>query len=371
MLSYIIIILTATLSAYVATGSLKNKTPFYICSFLALFVPAFFAGCRDLSVGYDVLFYEYDIYKDAHFSTNLIDFIERNETIELLFLIINYIAVCLYDNIHFTLGFISFITLTFAYLASYNLRRYITPWLLYSGFLFIYFATSMNIIRQSLAIAVCFYAYSIIKTIGVGWRFFFIAIIAVISHTTAIFAIGVIFIIHYISKLTEKTFSKIFTLFTIIIGIIFYCISQLLVIVTLLIGKDYTIYLDSSTTNEVWGTTIMPYTYIFLTGISIVVFYRSKKKGIITAHDMQEFKCNTAILIMCIILGATLTGSMLRLISYFLIINICELCSITTSTKLSKHQKRITKIILFILFIILFFRTFDSGVKYSSSILSL
>ena len=371
MLIYIIIILIATLFAYAANGSLKNRSLFYICSFFALFIPAFFAGCRDLTVGYDVLFYEYDIYKDAHFSINLNELIERNVTIELFYLIINYIAVSLYDNIHFTLGFISFITLFFAYLACYNLRKSIPLWLLYSGFLFMFYATSMNILRQSVAIAVCFYAYSIMRTKGIGWSFFLIAIIAFISHTTAIFAICMICIFRYMSKLTEQSFSKIFTLFIIIIGIVFYSISQLLLYLTLLLGKDYTIYLDSSATNEVWGTTIIPYTYIILISISIIAYHWAKKGEIITTYNMQEFKSNTAIFILCIILGATLTGSMLRLISYFVTINIYEIGLITVSKKLPIRQRQLFKAILFILFIILFFRTFDSGVKYSSSILSL
>ena len=369
MFPYIIIIFTSFFFAYLASKSLNNRIIFYFLSFLSIFIPALFAGCRDLDVGFDVMFYAYDIYKDAHFSSTFNGFLERQESIELFYLVINYFAKSIHDNIHFTLGCISFITLLFAYIACYNLRKQASLSVLYAGCLFLLFASSMNLIRQSIAIAVCLYCYSIMKTKGANRYLFIFSIIAICSHTTAIFAVLMIYTYHFMSKLSQQTFLKIYTLFAIGIFGVLFSISYLLIFLTVLIEKDYTIYLDPSSTNAGWSEKVIPYTYILWIIIFILLAYHNKK--LIPMQDMHEIKCNLLICTLCMMLGALLTGSMLRLIGYFISINIFETCFIIYNKKMPTNKRTLYKALLFIFYLILFYKTTSSSVEYSSGILNI
>ena len=94
MTTYLLIIGISVLFTYWAERSQKNRFLFLFFSFVALFIPAFFAGCRDLTVGFDVMFYEYDIYKSTHYSNSFLDLLSSDVgNIEPLFLLINYLAV--------------------------------------------------------------------------------------------------------------------------------------------------------------------------------------------------------------------------------------------------------------------------------------
>ena len=229
----------------------------------------------------------------------------------------------------------------------------------------------MNIMRQSLATAICFYAYSISRIKGISLKFIIIAILAINSHNTAIFAIGMIVLFHYMSKLAEKTFDKLFIYFIIAITSVLYSMAEILILLTLFFKKDYTIYFDASVRNEVWAETHVSTVYVILIGLFIIASYWSYKKGIMNAYDVHELKCNTIVFISCIILGAMFTGSMLRLISYFSIITICEICFIVSQSNFFIRPKVFVKTMVIILFIVVFIKTFYPGLEYSSSILSL
>lgn len=367
MIIYLFIILIAASLAYIATGTTRHKFVFCAFSFMALFIPSCLAGCRDLTVGYDVLFYGYDIYRNAHFSSSFAELVEREGTTELFYLLINYIAVQLCDNVHFVLGFISFVTLLFLYLACYNMRRKIPIWLLYASFMLVFFVSSMNLLRQSLAVTVCFYAYSILKKRGMDYLFFGASVIAVTSHNTAFFAITMLLVYHFMSNRTDSEFSIFFRVFIIAVIVIWGSMSQILFVLSALLEKNYIIYLDSTAINAGWATTIVPFTYILGISIFIILCRWGKKKGIIPIRDMYESKCNIAVFILCIIGGAVFTGSMLRLSYYFFMLIICETCCIINHPKITFGQKVLYRVMFFLYCIILFYRT--KGIEYSSSIL--
>lgn len=356
--------------AYMAEKVIKNKLIFIFASFMAIFFPAYFAGCRDLDVGFDVLYYGYGIYESAHFSTSFMDLISREPKTELFYLFVNYISVLLHDNIHFTLGFISFVTLLFAYLACYLLRKDTKLWLLYSGFMFITFATSMNILRQSLAVSVSFYAYSIIKKKGLCPHLYLVSLIAMLSHNTAILAIGSIYAFHFMSNLTKQNFSKYFKLFLVIITTFLLGISYIITLLEVIFARDYSVYFTGETDAE-WAQTVFPLTFFLTAGIFIIVYLRAYKKHLIQAKDIQEFKCIVTIFICCLLLGALFTGSMLRLASYYIIYIIYGFCIIICSKKLSIKQRATYKFLIHILYLIIYIKTLGPNVLYSSSILGL
>ena len=373
MATYLLIIVISVLFTYWAECSRKNRSLFLFFSFWALFIPAFFAGCRDLTVGFDVMFYEYDIYKSAHYSNSFFDLLSSDVgSIEPLFLLINYLTVLIIDDIHFVLGVISFVTLYFAYCACFKMNKVAPSWLLFTCFLLLNYASSMNIIRQSLAISICLYAYSLMKTSALNSRFYIAAFLAVLVHRTALLPIGLLIIYFYLSNMDEKKFSSIFLLYIIGMAILFATTSYILPFLSNLFNKDFEIYLDGSMSDKSWAQSFVSTAYVSYLTIFIIVCYWGYKKKIIFATDIHEYKCNAASIALCILLAASFTGSMLRLIAYFIAISVIELASILLNKKIKTYKRNIFVCCIIVLFLILFMKEgYYDGLDYSSKILGI
>lgn len=142
MFYYFYIFLISGILLYIAEKLLQRniKILFYVFSFAAIYCCAYFAGVRDLTVGYDVTYYETSIFQDACTTKSFIKLIKWNSTIEPFFLFLNYVSCLISDDIHVCLGIISFITFGFAYLACLRLSRRsrIPLWVLYIIFMLYY-----------------------------------------------------------------------------------------------------------------------------------------------------------------------------------------------------------------------------------------
>ena len=371
MVIYVIVSIVSTLLTYMANKVIRNKLLFILISFFVLFIPAYIAGCRDLTVGFDVMYYGYGIYESAHTCSSFLELIKSEPKAEIFYLFVNYLAVSLYDDINFTLGFISFCTLLFAYLACYKLRNNISMWILYAGFMIVFFANSMNYLRQSLAMSVCFYAYSIMRTNGISWKFVLTIILAILSHNTAIVAVSSILIYFFMSKQPKKKFSKYFYIFILGISIFLYGINYIVSIIAPILNKDFSTYLDSSNSDAAWAETIFPVTYIITVVLFIISYYWGYKKHFISLKDLHEFKCNTVVFALCLIMGFTMTGTMLRLTSYFLIFMFCEFCLIISNRQIPIGKRNVYKFLIILLYFVLFLKSTGPNVIYSSSILSI
>lgn len=156
MTIYLIIIFISSIFAYLAQCCRKKSLLFILYSFGALLIPSFFSGCRDLEVGFDVLYYEYGIFQDAVYASSFKELFFFNPLIEPVFLLINYVVSFFTDDVHVALGVITFITLLFAYLAMVRLMKEVPLWLFFFTFLLYYYATSLNLMRQSIAVSVTF-----------------------------------------------------------------------------------------------------------------------------------------------------------------------------------------------------------------------
>ena len=371
MVIYLLIIFISVLFVYLAEVSYKNRGLFFIFSAMALLIISVFAGCRDLTVGYDVLFYEYEIYQSAHLSKSFVDLLNSDATTEPVFLAINYIGVLVYDDIHFVLGLISFITSLFAYLACVKLKRYAPLWLLFTGYLLINYASSMNIMRQNVAVSIFFYAYTVLKDYGLGWRFYLMAVLALLSHNTAIFPVLILFFFHHIPRLSYKAYKFFILCMVFFMAVTYYYIDYVLLYLTAFTQKDYTIYGDVSATDSTWATFIIPYTYIIFVLLLAGVCVWKRKNGQFPLFEWNEYKCTILVCFLIFAMGATFTGSMLRLVAYFITLCAFYIVRVLYLSYSRNSHHFLYNVLLLMLFVVMFFRTTSSSVDYSSIILNI
>lgn len=142
-------------------GEKKIRIINYLCAILAIFIPCFFAGVRDSTIGFDM-----QIYGDAQFEyagrfTSYFKYITMYVNLERLYQLVVYLCA------HFANRYIYYFTLQFlTILPFYLLLQEECKKETWIG-MFIYFMWmypfSLNIMRQSIAIAIVVWGYRYIK----------------------------------------------------------------------------------------------------------------------------------------------------------------------------------------------------------------
>ena len=182
LIFYIICFIISSLFYY-----LYNKNNKKILLFLSLLIPIFIGGFR-YGVGTDFKTYIglYNIYK------NSINIINDSKIIELNFILISIISKYLYGEKSLFLIY-TILTLFFAYKGINTVEKKYRP-LAYFIYLFLYFTSSFNGIRQMLAVNIIFYAVKYINNKNLyKWTAF--VIIAGLTHTTAFIMYPLYFIL--------------------------------------------------------------------------------------------------------------------------------------------------------------------------------
>ena len=370
MIIYLPVICFAVLFAQAAKICEKVTFLHYFFSICSLTLLSVFSGYRDLDVGFDVMFYEYGIYKSAHYSSSFLDMFHSDVSdIEPFFLFVNYVAVQIVDDIHFVLGCISFVTLLFAYLACWRCRKYAPFWLLYAVYLLLCYSDSLNIMRQNMALSIIIYSYTILKTEGLNWKFLFFGTLAVLTHYSAILLLGVFIFYNFIPKIEKrKYYVLIFSIITLAI-LLFPFVDILLIKYSLLTGKDYSFYLDPSLSDASWAESVVSRSRIALVVLFLLLCIYGRKEKMLAELDWREYQCTIIIISSCFIMASMFMGSVLRLFNYFLILCSFNLCNVALTLFSSKYGRNKVILALLSLFIFLAFRF--TYVEYSSSILSL
>ncbi len=116
------------------------------------------ASCRSISVGTDTSLYQVLLFKDAVKLESFLKFYNRRgNSFEPLYLLVTYLASR--TKKIFWMFFINeLIILVFMYLTIWRKRKIFDPYLMMATFYFIYYCAGYNIVRQSIAAAILFYA---------------------------------------------------------------------------------------------------------------------------------------------------------------------------------------------------------------------
>lgn len=191
MLFYPLIFLFAALlsNVIVCAKRMRSTTLLAASVLLSSFIPAFVAGCRDLTVGTDTSGYGVDIFNACAVSTSFADLCETMSSIsDPGFLLVTFASVKLVPDIHFMLFAISFIQISVALCAIAKIPKPNHVPLGYLVYLFLYFNESLNMMRQSLALSFALLAVALLMERKVAWHYVSIGIAASV-HASAVIAL--------------------------------------------------------------------------------------------------------------------------------------------------------------------------------------
>ena len=163
---------------------------------MLLFV-SIFAGIRSVDVGTDVSYYVVKHFEWAKmYDKKFVDFVKymySYEEVDFLYAVIQYLGANFFGNLHIVLFILSFITNTFVYLAIKEENKKISVPIAWIFYCLLFFNTSLNIVRQSCAIAIVFYIAILYSSKKISLKkFLLFGIFAALFHRTAILAIVVI-----------------------------------------------------------------------------------------------------------------------------------------------------------------------------------
>ena len=375
MLPYTIVVLIAILFTYFAQLSLsKSKLLFAFFSILALGALEFLAVARDYKVGYDFRYYFLRHISNAARSESLGDCIS-NVRGAWGYCTMLYCTTRISDSPRLATAAIALITYGFAYLGCIKLRDKLPLSLSFALFLLLMYMNSFNLIRQSAAIGLSLYAYSLYRGKWGGLKFYLAAILAMSFHSTAIIVPCVVIYANVVSYMSPPK-RKLFLLLT--VGISVLIVATFAVILqtladTILLFDHYTTYTDSQGT-ATWQQPGLPKFLLLAMFFCLSSFFIAHKQNGISDADFYKFLVIVILNASFMVLGIY-TSSITRLAMYFS--HICMFSAVYSILHFVNHTRNTNCIIIcFFVFLVVISSFFKEGIAspylyYKSSILGI
>lgn len=201
MLIYIVVFCLSSFFAYLASKFENKKILTVIFSIIAILIPSYLAGVRDLNIGTDVAVYGKPFFNRAVESSSFDRYSKICKT-DLGYRIVNYVVSRFTNNINIFLFVIEFLIIGIVYVAFYQRRKEFPIWLCMLCYFFLFYNRFLNLLRQGLAVSIVIYSYKYLEKDDLK-KYFIGVIIASFFHPTAIFAATL-----YLIKLLLKSKSK-------------------------------------------------------------------------------------------------------------------------------------------------------------------
>lgn len=248
---------------------------------MGILVLALLAGCRDVTIGTDTSGYVQSIFEEAvSYKRDLkglytIIIISNQGSFEELYILLNYVVAQFADNINVYMFVAHWLIVGVMVFAIKRIRINIT-WAIYI-FLMAFMATTLNVARQSLAMAFCYLAFALLVT-GSKMRWVLLANVVALGfhHSAFIFLVPIIgykIIIKYFHLFRTKKM-KLFVVLGCVLLIWFW--GELLSSMSdwgLLNEK----YMDRYGSSDKYGNNI-PISLIALTTFNLFAFYCVRKQ---------------------------------------------------------------------------------------------
>ncbi len=188
---------------------------FQVLSFFALLIPCFIAGLRDLTIGTDVNVYASPMFDIAKSSSSLKSFLNTTwymvyvkktiSDIEMGYDVLVFVTAKVFGSVQSLLFLTEMLVVVPVYVALVKMRKQLPIWVGMLTFYLMYFNLSLNIMRQSIAMAFLLLAFSyLFNESRKGFVVSFI--IAVCFHTSAFLGIIVFAIYLYVVKDRKMSF---------------------------------------------------------------------------------------------------------------------------------------------------------------------
>lgn len=295
---------------------------------MALSLPSIWAGCRDLTVGVDVLVYMQPQFLVAQSCTYSF-FLEKYPYLEPLYGLLVYLSASYSNNIFWLFFFQQFIILFLVYFSYSQLKKHFPSYAVFIVYFLLFFHYSLCYVRQMLALSFCLVSFSfllrrrVIKSL--------VAFLPAIGfHSTAFVYLAVYPIFYLANKQAVRTI-RLFMIIGICIPIllIFYMEDILIFFVSqhVLPAKFSLHALDL-----VIGVKNFPHaTFIYCFFMFIILQYSCRKN-----YNNEQYLLFKCLLFLCAILcplGYFVHTIAARCILYFLFLSIIFLPMIVYKKK--------------------------------------
>ena len=216
---YLLNFFISSLFLYLSEKNNKSKIKHYFFLVIALLTPSFLAGFRDYSNVNDVLLYGNYWFERAVSYNSLYEYIiKANEYgIGAGYAFVNYVASRISTSPHFFYFLYELLLLIVLYAGLKPYRKNLNIAYAFLIFLFCYYNSSLNILRQIGAIVLILYSYQFIVN-SKFWKFLMAVTVASTFHNSAIVAI-VIYPCYIAINSRLKKFFKVFIVVGAVIAI--------------------------------------------------------------------------------------------------------------------------------------------------------
>jgi hypothetical protein len=224
---YLLVFTFSVLFTYLAQRTVNQRLFFFSFSVMAVLFPSMLAGFRDSGVGTDTLVYVDDIWGKITRCDNWklfwISYIVKVfDDVELLYLFVNYVVFQLGGDLHALYFTVNFIVVLLFYLAAYDNRKKAPMWLVMTLFLLMYYNVSLNLVRQSIALSMCVYAFKYAESRN--WkRLILWCVLIILAHNTGVFY--VIFLVFFFTSKIQVAKLKNMLLFSFYLSICLFLIA--------------------------------------------------------------------------------------------------------------------------------------------------
>ena len=179
---------------------LGNKKNSKMLKFMAILIPILIGGLRYF-VGTD--YTNYIDYYTVYGSMPLESYLSKNGIFEILFYFIARVSFFITHN-YYLLFFVSnllIVIFTFLAIETSTIKNKYLIWLL---FLFLYFPTFLNAVRQGISIAITFYMITLLLN-NENKKSFIVSLFSPLFHTSGAITILLYIMLYYLNKKVKKT----------------------------------------------------------------------------------------------------------------------------------------------------------------------
>ncbi len=277
-------------------------------SILAILIPVLLAGFRDETIGADVTVYVKKVLERTTFGLSFSEFNKLNSSTDFLYNVLNYLVSFITTDLNSFMFIVELIIVSLVFATIYYYRDKSPMWVGMMIFLLMYYNRSLNLIRQSISLAITFYAFKYLREKSTI-RYFLTIIIAMLFHNSAIIT-GIMYFVYHLIKNKKTSKTKIFFL-TILICLLlvnYGSILKIFINVGILPAK-YSRYIPTGEIDFVVSESLMKIVFMLP-----ILYYR---KSLCKYNDDNEFIIFMIIIDFILMQAGILSGYAQRISFYF------------------------------------------------------
>jgi hypothetical protein len=233
---YLTVFVISTLFFFWAEKTLYSKPRIVHIVFLliALLLPSVLAGCRDLTVGFDTVYYMVPYFQIAQSCNTYASFLAKLPDIEPLYGLLTYIVASCTDNVAWLLFFQQIIIIFIVYLSAYQIRKNIPIYFCMIVYFLSFYYHSLNIVRQMLAMSFCLLSFSFL--LKYQYSKSFISFLPAIGFHSTSFIFLIVYPLFYLAHKRKTQIIWQYIIFSMVI--VFLCILNIEEILYFVVSKN-------------------------------------------------------------------------------------------------------------------------------------